>query len=826
MTLQLENLNDVDLGLRLDALLCVYESPTLFDRLSLPVFDILGLPPEILSSLVMFLGKNDLCSLRQSCKALYRSTDSCMQRLSLCTATTAFNSRSYVHLRPSWLQMVKHLKVFEPNNPRNLMHQPHKQQWVVQGCSPVCMWMGLFAPGLSNLETISFKNVPYLMEAFLYVISLCQNISCLEFTKSFYHEFNLEAFWGGLRNLIKLQSLKIQGWCLQAADVQGLESLTNLKHLHIKRSTNHPTGLRGLSLLTELKSLTLEEIDYRSTILQEFCGFSRLVNLESLRFITVGPLSDEIHALCTLSRLKTLEISNHYDEHLLDPIYLLLSSITSLESVTLSQYDLDDALLKHLAKQPNLKHLSMGRCSLTTTSLHLHCEDCQTSHHASSPSSSTFTVRPAVSQLPFSTPSTTTPLANLRSLSLRCLEVIQPYAAAAVAVPDTTMVQQEDLTPVLLPLSLAAPQLASLHLNPQFLPHYDSSIDKLAGYFSPELPLLHLTSLTSFAPLVAAPPLLPGCPMLTHLTLDSCYSHKYDVNVVEVWPAVQPLMMNPQLLQIPFQGMQVEAPELILPPGDNAMPEAPELILPLGDLVAPVDPDQSAVASDEVHAIAVEGDDMEGHDSMLEEEAVEGIQMLFQPPPHLHVAEAHAAEGVPDVSVVMDNVEEVVEAAGIDTTTVQQAQGMSLKYSGSTTCGPAWLQNLHVLSSLKSLELHGCQFMSVKDCMQLAQAMPKNISELILCDAPLINAEGLVTLGAACDSLRSLTVSHSISINFEGVTSVVKAFPYLQHFKLDCCSPITQHQCNGIMKRLILISRRCTDIRCVHSDTGKMQLHI
>jgi hypothetical protein len=119
--------------------------------------------------------------------------------------------------------------------------------------------------------------------------------------KSFYHEFNLEAFWGSLASLPKLQvgpdssisllrktqsslnpviiclwllsifecpdpqsdfflclslgsqSLKIQGWSLQAADVQGLESLTNLRHLHIKRSTNHPTGLHGLSLLSDLK---------------------------------------------------------------------------------------------------------------------------------------------------------------------------------------------------------------------------------------------------------------------------------------------------------------------------------------------------------------------------------------------------------------------------------------------------------------------------------------------------------------------------------------------------------------------------------------------
>ena len=71
------------------------------------------------------------------------------------------------------------------------------------------------------------------------------------------------------------QKLKLQGWMLSAPDIQGLESLTGLHELHIKRTTNYPTGLRCLSVLTGLRSLTLEEIDYPSTIPQEFCGLSR-----------------------------------------------------------------------------------------------------------------------------------------------------------------------------------------------------------------------------------------------------------------------------------------------------------------------------------------------------------------------------------------------------------------------------------------------------------------------------------------------------------------------------------------------------------------------
>ena len=71
-----------------------------------------------------------------------------------------------------------------------------------------------------------------------------------------------------------MQRLKLHGWMLGLTDVRGLEALTGLEELHIKRTTNYPTGLRCLSALMRLRSLTLEEIDYPSTIPQEFCCLS------------------------------------------------------------------------------------------------------------------------------------------------------------------------------------------------------------------------------------------------------------------------------------------------------------------------------------------------------------------------------------------------------------------------------------------------------------------------------------------------------------------------------------------------------------------------
>ncbi len=96
---------------------------------------------------------------------------------------------------------------------------------------------------------------------------------------------------------------------------------------------------------------------------------NRLLKLETIKFITVGPLADEILALCTLTRLKSIEISNHHDDALVAPLCMLLSCITSLETLALTLFDLDDNLVRHLAAQPNLKSLSMGRCNASPASL-------------------------------------------------------------------------------------------------------------------------------------------------------------------------------------------------------------------------------------------------------------------------------------------------------------------------------------------------------------------------------------------------------------------------------------------------------------------------
>jgi hypothetical protein len=82
--------------------------------------------------------------------------------------------------------------------------------------------------------------------------------------------------------------------------------------------------------------------------------------------------------------------------------------------------------------------------------------------------------------LPSATAATTAPLASLSSLTLRCLDIIQPHAAAGGGV-HIVMQEEEPARLAVPPLSLVSPRLTSLNLNPQFLPHYDSSIDKLAG---------------------------------------------------------------------------------------------------------------------------------------------------------------------------------------------------------------------------------------------------------------------------------------------------------------------------------------------------------
>ena len=74
------------------------------------------------------------------------------------------------------------------------------------------------------------------------------------------------------------QSLKLRGWILTAGDLRGIEGLTGLRELHIQETTNFPgTGLCCLSALSALRSLVLEDIEYPSTIQDEFCGLSKYV---------------------------------------------------------------------------------------------------------------------------------------------------------------------------------------------------------------------------------------------------------------------------------------------------------------------------------------------------------------------------------------------------------------------------------------------------------------------------------------------------------------------------------------------------------------------
>jgi hypothetical protein len=198
---------------------------------------------------------------------------------------------------------------------------------------------------------------------------------------------------------------------------------------------------------------------------------------------------------------------------------------------------------------------------------------------------------------------------------------------------------------------------------------------------------------------------------------------------------------------------------------------ADQVALPVHVNIAEVAEDV-ANASAEAHVIEGEGDGGHGHGHgeggvMGEAIVVAGAPVLMQPSPVVQ-----AAEGLPDAAMELDPVQDngmgaAAEEGELPAVIVQQVPRLSLRYSGSTSSGPAWLQNLHVLTRLQSLELIGCQAMSVTDCMQLAEALPRSISELTLSDAPDMNAEGLITLGKACDSLRSLTVRHSNAINFQ-----------------------------------------------------------
>ena len=146
---------------------------------------------------------------------------------------------------------------------------------------------------------------------------------------------------------------------------------------------------------------------------------------------------------------------------------------------------------------------------------------------------------------------------------------------------------------------------------------------------------------------------------------------------------------------------------------------------------------------------------------------------------------------------------------------VQQGQAASGPCATVSPVGPpTWLQHLHLLPCLRSLELGGCLTMVDADCAVLAAGLPHGVRELALRECPGVGGVGLRELAGSCARIRSLALAQSSVVTARDVVLLLDSNPKLERLNFDRCSPITPDQFDLIMQRFIAAGRSSLDIAC------------
>lgn len=164
----------------------------------------------------------------------------------------------------------------------------------------------------------------------------------------------------GLKHLTKMQELEeleLQLASLSAASIPPLAQLRNLKTLRILRINFNFRVNGGLNCLEGADSL--ESLDISGDKLTERV-VRAIVKLRGLKSLKLGRciIDDEgVELLLKLNQLEHLEIADCSD--LTDRSLTLLSGLTKLKSLFLSETNLEGRTLPHLARIQGLKNLTL-----------------------------------------------------------------------------------------------------------------------------------------------------------------------------------------------------------------------------------------------------------------------------------------------------------------------------------------------------------------------------------------------------------------------------------------------------------------------------------
>lgn len=158
----------------------------------------------------------------------------------------------------------------------------------------------------------------------------------------------------------QLESLGLSGTQITDASVQQLASLKRLKFLDLSSTRVTGGGIQTLGGLKQLRTLRLE-----STRTSDEC-LALIATLPNLWQLDLKDTRVTDHGLAALSRcknLRSLDVSRSFDASLpsvSDVGAKLISRIKTLVYLDLSEQDLTDAGLEHLASMPKLEQLYLG----------------------------------------------------------------------------------------------------------------------------------------------------------------------------------------------------------------------------------------------------------------------------------------------------------------------------------------------------------------------------------------------------------------------------------------------------------------------------------
>ncbi|KAL0010776.1 hypothetical protein SO802_005884 [Lithocarpus litseifolius] len=213
--------------------------------------------------------------------------------------------------------------------------------------------------GLTNLESLNLDSCKIGDEGLVNLTGL-RHLKCLELSDT-------EVGSSGLRHLsglANLESLNLSFTVIDDGGLRKLSGLSSLKSLNLDVRQISDAGLAALTSLTGLNHLDL----FGARITD--AGTNHLRNFKNLRSLEIcgGGLTDTgVKNIKNLSYLRLLNLSQN--SNLTDKTLELISGLTELVSLNVSNSRITSVGLRHLKTLKNMKSLTLEGCKVTANDI-------------------------------------------------------------------------------------------------------------------------------------------------------------------------------------------------------------------------------------------------------------------------------------------------------------------------------------------------------------------------------------------------------------------------------------------------------------------------